>query len=77
MLGYAEENVRELVSAHLARLAGQFVRLDCDAALPFSAWLSECGLAVVDAPVLMVRGAPWQPASGGPVAFGLMTQAMG
>ena len=77
VLGYAEENVRELVSHQLARPAGQFVRMDCDAALPFSAWLSECGLAVVDAPVLMVRGAPWQPASGGPVAFGLMTQAMG
>lgn len=77
ILGYQEERVCDLVAHQFSRLAGEFVRVDCDASLPFSKWLTGCGLAVVDAPVLMVRGTPWQPEPGGPQTFGLMTQAMG
>ncbi len=77
ILGYQEERVRDLVAHHLSRLTGEFVRVDCNASLPFSKWLTGCGLAVVDAPVLMVRGTPWQPEPASPQAFGLMTQAMG
>ncbi|MFS2224995.1 GNAT family N-acetyltransferase [Pantoea sp. B65] len=65
-----------LVSQLLSGLSGQFVRIDTDAASGLGEWLTTLGLAEVDAPTIMYKGTPWQPAAGGMRVFGLMTQAM-
>ncbi len=72
-----EEDARVLAGAFMAQRRGDFVRLDCDSALPFCDWLARQGLSEADAPVMMVRGKPWQAEAGTPRTFGLMSQAMG
>ncbi|NDL62232.1 GNAT family N-acetyltransferase [Acerihabitans arboris] len=66
-----------LVDRLLADLAGHFVRIDTPASLGLGEWLTRRGLPVVDAPTIMIKGAPWQLLAGGMRPFGLMTQAMG
>lgn len=63
-----------LVTALLAGLQGQFVRIDTDSDCGLGDWLNTVGLPQVDAPVTMYKGKPWQPA--GIKTFGLMSQAM-
>ncbi|WP_345827999.1 GNAT family N-acetyltransferase [Erwinia sp. HDF1-3R] len=63
-----------LISALLAELSGEFVRIDTDAASGLGEWLTTLGLIEVDRPVTMIRGVPWQPQE--MQAFGLMSQAM-
>ncbi|RNM19817.1 N-acetyltransferase [Dickeya undicola] len=70
------DNARLLISALMAEVNGEFVRIDSDAALGLGSWLVDCGLQQVDAPVTMIRGAPWQPEADGMRAWALMTQAM-
>ncbi|ACT07477.1 GCN5-related N-acetyltransferase [Dickeya chrysanthemi Ech1591] len=70
------ENARLLIATLMAEVSGEFVRIDSDAALGLGAWLADCGLQQVDAPVTMIRGAPWRPETGGMSAWALMTQAM-
>ncbi|ACS85139.1 GNAT family N-acetyltransferase [Musicola paradisiaca] len=70
-------DARMLIATLLAELHGEFVRIDSDAALGLDEWLFERGLRQVDAPVMMIRGVPWQPVAGGMRSYGLMTQAMG
>lgn len=66
---------RQLIAALMQTLRGEFLRIDTDAALPLGNWLATLDLTLVDNPVMMVRGEPWQSAD--MCAFGLMTQAMG
>ncbi|AIR68461.1 GNAT family N-acetyltransferase [Dickeya fangzhongdai] len=70
------DNARLLIGALMAEVNGEFVRIDSDAALGLGSWLVDCGLQQVDAPVTMIRGAPWQPEADGMRAWALMTQAM-
>lgn len=63
-----------LISALLAGLQGQFVRLDTRSETGLGDWLNTLGLLEVDRPVAMIHGKPWQPQ--GMLAFGLMSQAM-
>lgn len=72
-----EGDARALSGALMARMRGEFVRLDCDSRLPFCDWLTRQGLGEADAPVMMVRGRPWQAEAAAPRTFGLMSQAMG
>ncbi|NKI73355.1 GNAT family N-acetyltransferase [Dickeya sp. CFBP 2040] len=70
------DNARLLISSLMAEAGGECVRIDSDGALGLGDWLADCGLQQVDAPVTMIRGAPWQPEVGGMRAWALMTQAM-
>jgi hypothetical protein len=63
-----------LISALLAGLQGQFVRLDTSSETGLGDWLNTLGLLEVDRPVAMIHGKAWQPQ--GMLAFGLMSQAM-
>ncbi|WP_075180953.1 GNAT family N-acetyltransferase [Pantoea sp. 1.19] len=67
---------RWLLADALASLAGEVVRVDSEAAAGLGDWLTQRGLCQVDAPTLMVRGAPWQPRPGGMKAFALYSQAL-
>ena len=58
----ADADGARAVIAHLAALnAGRFTRIDIDVASDLGGWLESLGLAQVDAPTEMVRGA--QPAA--------------
>lgn len=70
-----EASAKVLVADALSRLAGEFVRIDTNGPASFCGWLNDVGLSEVDAPVMMVRGTPWQ--SQDVQAFALMSQAMG
>lgn len=65
-----------LIAHWLNRHVNRFVRIDVDRGGGLSAWLERCGLAGVDAPVVMVRGRPAQPV-GSVQAFALVSQALG
>ncbi|WP_035342817.1 MULTISPECIES: GNAT family N-acetyltransferase [unclassified Dickeya] len=69
-------DARLLIGALLAERAGEFVRIDTPDALGLGPFLRTCGLQAVDAPVIMYRGEPWQPATDGMQAWALMSQAM-
>ncbi len=58
-------------------LNGQFLRIDTFGNTPFSDWLITQGLPCIDAPLLMVRGTPWQRPAGAMQNYSLMSQAMG
>ncbi|MBT0725668.1 GNAT family N-acetyltransferase [Rosenbergiella sp. S61] len=60
-----------------AQLTGQFVRIDTYGNTPFSDWLVKQGLPCIDAPIMMVRGTPWQRADRAMQDFSFMSQAMG
>lgn len=68
------DRAKVLVTALLAGLQGEFVRIDTDNECGLGDWLNTLGLPQVDAPVTMYKGTPWQPA--GMKTFGLMSQAM-
>lgn len=65
--------------AYLAGLnSGRFTRIDIDQASGLAEWLETLGLARVDAPVTMWRGAPPAPPTpGAPRLFAITTQALG
>lgn len=65
-----------LIAYWLNRHVNRFVRIDVDSGGGLSAWLECCGLAGVDAPVVMVRGRPAQSV-GSVQAFALVSQALG
>ncbi|WJV52278.1 GNAT family N-acetyltransferase [Prodigiosinella aquatilis] len=67
---------QQLISALMSSRRGEFVRIDSDPTLGLGSWLRDCGLQQVDAPVMMIRGTPWQPTPAGMSAFALMTQAL-
>lgn len=69
-------DARLLIHALFAQRAGDFVRIDTPAALGLGPFLLRCGLTQVDAPIIMQRGAPWQPAAGAMHAWAVMSQAM-
>lgn len=50
------EDAKRLISAHLAKLGGQFVRIDVYAEDGLSEWLQSLGLPLVNEVVSMVRG---------------------
>jgi ribosomal protein S18 acetylase RimI-like enzyme len=58
------DEARRLIAAALARLDGQFVRIDVPNSVPLSPWLTEIGLPQVGDALTMVRGvlAPTGPA---------------
>ncbi|KGD72949.1 hypothetical protein HA49_12105 [Tatumella morbirosei] len=72
-----ERGARQLFSHCAASLAGEFLRIDTHGDSLFSEWLTACGLAIVDTPLLMIRGVPPEKTRGGMLDFGFMTQAMG
>ncbi|MDQ2148681.1 GNAT family N-acetyltransferase [Alcaligenaceae bacterium C4P045] len=65
-----------LIAYWLNRHVNRFVRIDVDSGSGLSAWLECCGLAGVDAPVVMVRGRPAQSV-GSVQALALVSQALG
>lgn len=67
-------HAKVLVSALLAGLQGQFVRIDTDSTSGLGDWLNTLGMTEVDGPIAMIRGVSWQPE--GMQTFGLMSQAM-
>ncbi|GAA0485345.1 GNAT family N-acetyltransferase [Tatumella punctata] len=77
MLAADESSARKLFGYAAAQLTGQFVRIDTYGNTAFSDWLSECGLPVVDVPLMMVRGTPWQRKPEAMADFSFMSQAMG
>ena len=72
-----ERVARQLFSHCAASLAGEFLRIDTHGDTSFSEWLTASGLAIVDTPLLMIRGVPPEKTDGGMLDFGFMTQAMG
>lgn len=63
--------------AHLAGLnAGRFTRIDIDFDSGLAEWLESLGLLRVDAPTVMVRGAPL-PRDADAKLYALVTQALG
>lgn len=58
-------------------LTGQFVRIDTYGNTDFSEWLVTQGLPCIDAPLMMVRGTPWQRPEGAMQDYSFMSQAMG
>lgn len=71
------DDAKLLVSQQLSKSAGKFVRLDVEAALGLSEWLTGLGLPCVDKPTTMYKdGEPWVCAAGWR-NFSLITQAMG
>lgn len=70
------DQAQYLISALLAQLAGQFVRLDIPADCGLGDWLGNQGLAQVDSVAQMAQGDAPQ-SSGGIEQFALVTQAIG
>jgi hypothetical protein len=63
--------------AHLAAVnAGRFTRIDIDAASGLGEWLEGLGLAQVDAPIEMMRGARVASPAGAQ-RYAIVTQALG
>ncbi|MBT0726684.1 GNAT family N-acetyltransferase [Rosenbergiella australiborealis] len=77
LLAKDEQCARKLFCYAAALLQGQFVRMDTYGHTPFSDWLVTQGLPVIDAPVMMVRGLPWQRSPEAMIDFSFMSQAMG
>ena len=77
MLAKDEHSAQTLFCYGAAQLTGQFVRVDTYGETPFSDWLVKQGLPCIDAPLMMVRGTPWQRAPGAMQDFSFMSQAMG
>ncbi len=69
------DDARALCSVLFAEITNTFVRIDSQGEI--DDWLAAQGLALVDRPVMMVRGETWQPAHNAPRSFALVTQAMG
>lgn len=72
-----EATARLLFTHCAARREGDFLRIDTRGETGFSDWLSDSGLPVVDAPLLMIRGTLPAETPGAMLDFGFMTQAMG
>jgi len=74
------EGAKALI-AHLVGLnAGHFTRIDIDVDSGLAEWLEGLGLARVDAPTVMLRGAPAATAAAAaqaPRLFAIVTQAIG
>lgn len=77
LLARDEAAARTLFCDCAARLQDEFVRIDTQGEWPFSVWLKAQGMPVVDAPVMMVRGTPWQKRPEAFLDFGLFSQALG
>lgn len=77
MLATDETSARKLFCYAASQLTGQFVRIDTYGNTPFSDWLVTQGLPVVDGPLMMVRGTPWQREPQAMHDFSFMSQAMG
>lgn len=77
MLAQDEDSAQALFCHGASQLVGQFLRLDTYGNTPFSNWLVEQGLPCIDAPLIMVKGIPWQRAEQAMQDFSLMSQAMG
>jgi GNAT superfamily N-acetyltransferase len=73
-----EDDAIWLVSAHLAELPGQFVRIDTrQSEGAFRVFLQESGLRIYDTVTTMSRGRPFlKAASGEPSIFGLASHAL-
>lgn len=71
------ESAKALI-AHLVGLnAGRFTRIDIDPQSGLAEWLEGMGLARVDAPTTMVRGAFAETPDDAPHLFAIVTQAIG
>ncbi len=70
------EQAQQLIATLLARVPGEFVRIDIPADSGLGAWLEKAGLKRVDQVAQMARGTPPQ-ATGGVRQFALVTQAIG
>jgi len=71
------EGAKALI-AHLVGVnAGRFTRIDIDPQSGLAEWLESLGLARVDQPTTMVRGALREPAAGESRLFAIVTQAIG
>lgn len=77
MLAVDQPSAEKLFCYGASQLTGQFVRIDTYGNTPFSDWLTAQGLPTVDAPLMMVRGTPWQRPEGAMQDFSFMSQAMG
>lgn len=71
------EGAKALI-AHLVGVnAGRFTRIDIDPRSGLAEWLETMGLARVDAPTTMMRGALRERAADEPRLFAIVTQAIG
>lgn len=70
------EQAQQLIATLLARVPGEYVRIDIPADSGLGAWLEKAGLKRVDQVAQMARGTPPQ-ATGGVRQFALVTQAIG
>ena len=77
MLAKDQQTAQKLFCYGASQLTGQFVRIDTYGNTPFSDWLVTQGLPSIDAPLMMVRGTPWQRPAGAMQDFSFMSQAMG
>ncbi|WP_407310066.1 GNAT family N-acetyltransferase [Pseudomonas sp. nanlin1] len=67
---------RQLINHLLAKVLGEFVRIDVPVSTGLGPWLASAGLQQVDEVAQMARGEP-PKASGGVRQFALVTQAIG
>jgi GNAT superfamily N-acetyltransferase len=70
------EQAKHLIATLLARIPGQFVRIDVPVDSGLCEWLGSAGLELVVSVTQMARGTPPQPGEG-VRQFALMSQAMG
>ena len=76
VIAQTPEQARHLIATLLARIPGQFVRIDVPVDSGLCEWLGLAGLERVDSVTQMARGTPPQP-DAGVRQFALISQAMG
>ena len=76
VIAQSPRQARHLIATLLARIPGQFVRIDVPQSSGLSEWLTLVGLRPVDRVTQMALGTPPQ-STGGVHQFALLSQAMG
>ena len=76
VIAQSPRQARHLIATLLARIPGQFVRIDVPQSSGLSEWLTRVGLEPVDRVTQMALGTPPQ-SIGGVHQFALVSQAMG
>ena len=76
VIAQSPRQARHLIATLLARIPGQFVRIDVPQSSGLSEWLTLVGLEPVDRVTQMALGTPPQ-STGGVHQFALLSQAMG